>query len=61
MRADHERLAEALAIHRALGEAGAVWIAARVGALALVRDEAGIARFRSIAAAFQQLIGARVQ
>ena len=58
MTPEQEPLAEALAIHRARGARGAVWIAARVGELALAGD---IDRFRRIAAAYQRLVGSPVQ
>jgi hypothetical protein len=45
-----ERLAEALAIERWKGADAHVYIAARIGALALAGDAAGVERFKAIAA-----------
>lgn len=53
------RLAEALAIERLHGPAGPAWIAAKIGALALAGDEAGVSRFRAIAAAYEELLANR--
>lgn len=52
---EQERWAEALAIERAHGTAAPLFIAERICALALVGDEAGVARFRQIAARLDQL------
>ena len=49
MTADHERWAEALAIERRHGDEAALFIAERIGALALAGDEAGVERLRQIA------------
>jgi hypothetical protein len=53
--AQRERWAEALAIEKIHGDDAPRWIAERIGALALVGDEDGIARFRTIAALLDQL------
>lgn len=50
MTPDEERWAEALAIERLYGDEAPVWIAGRIGALALTGDTAGVARFKEIAA-----------
>jgi hypothetical protein len=50
MTPDQERWAEALAVERLHGARAPVWIAERIGALALAGDTAGVARFRQIAA-----------
>jgi hypothetical protein len=61
MTPDRERMAEALAIEKAHGENAPVWIASRVGALALAGDAAGVDRFKAIASAYQSLRWGRVQ
>lgn len=58
---DQERLAEALAIGRLHGNDAPVWIASRIGALAVAGDTAGIERFKAIAAAYERLRGGTVQ
>ena len=55
MTPDQERWAEALAIERQHGDRAPVFIAERIGALALVGDEAGVERFRQIAARLDEL------
>lgn len=50
MTLEQERWAEALLAVRLHGAAAPVWIAERIGALALAGDEAGIMRFRDMAA-----------
>ena len=45
---DRERWAEALAIERLHGDRSPVWIAERIGALALSGDAAGLERFRRL-------------
>lgn len=55
MTPDQERWAEALAIERLHGDRAPVWIAERIGALALAGDAAGVERFREIAARLDQL------
>lgn len=51
MTPDRERWAEALAIERLHGDRAPVWIAERIGALALALagDAGGVERFREIA------------
>jgi hypothetical protein len=58
---DQERLAEALLIQRIHGDDGPRWIAERIGALALAGDQAGVDRFRAIAAEYEKLLGGTVQ
>ncbi|QTH22024.1 hypothetical protein HRJ34_00320 [Rhizorhabdus wittichii] len=55
MSPDEERLAEALAIKRMHGERAAVFVADRIGALALARDRAGVERFMAIAAKLDEI------
>jgi hypothetical protein len=55
MTPDQERWAEALAIEKWKGEGAPLYVAERIGALALVEDAAGVARFREIAARLDQL------
>lgn len=50
MTPEEERWAEALAIERLHGDKAPVWLAERIGALALAGDTAGVARFKEIAA-----------
>jgi hypothetical protein len=50
-----ERLAEALAIERWQGADAPVYVADRIGALALAGDVAGVKRFKAIAAWLDQL------
>lgn len=59
MTPDQERWAEALAIEKLHGEWAPVWVAERIGALALTGDLAGVERFRQIAARLDQLMTAR--
>lgn len=56
MTPDQERWAEALAIQRIHGDRAHVWVAERLGALALQGDVAGVTRFREIAARLDQLM-----
>src|SRR3546814_4758242 len=56
---EQERWAEALAVHRRHGESAPLFVAERIGALALAGDVAGIRRWREIAARLDQLIGVR--
>lgn len=51
-----ERLAEALAIERWKGADAPVYVAERIGALALAGDLAGVERFRAIAAKLDELM-----
>lgn len=55
MTLDEERWAEACHIHRWKGEAGPLFVSERLGALALAGDEAGVTRFREIAALLDQI------
>lgn len=55
MMPDRERWAEALAIERLHGERAALWIAERIGALALAGDADGVARFKQIALKLDQM------
>ena len=55
MSPDQERWAEALAIEKLRGERAPVWVAGRIGALALAGDQPGVTRFREIAARLDQL------
>jgi hypothetical protein len=61
MTPDQERWAEALAIERQHGAMAPMWIAERIGALALAGDSAGVARFREIAAKYEQLLAGKEQ
>ncbi len=56
MTPDQERWAEALAIERQHGMMAPMWIAERIGALAMAGDHVGVARFRKIAAKHEQLL-----
>ncbi len=49
MDARHERLAEALAVERLHGDRAPVFVAERIGALALTGDIGGIERWKEIA------------
>lgn len=55
MSEDEEILAVALLIERWRGETAHVHIAEQLGTVALADDQAGIARWRAIAAAYDQL------
>ncbi|RZF59066.1 hypothetical protein EWE75_23805 [Sphingomonas populi] len=55
MTRDEERWAEALAIERIHGDRAPVWVAERIGELALAGDEAGVRRFKEIAARLGQM------
>lgn len=56
MSPEEERWAEALAIQRLHGDVAPVWVAERIGALALAGDQAGFERFRAIARRLDKLI-----
>lgn len=55
MTPDQERWAEAIAIERLHGERAPVWIAERIGTLALAGDSEGVARFKQIAARLEAM------
>lgn len=55
MTPDEERWAEAFAIKRIHGRRAALWIAERIGSLAIVGDAAGVERFKEIARRLDQL------
>lgn len=55
MTADQERLAEALAVRRMYGGRAALYVAERLGALALAGDDAGVARWQQIAAKMNEI------
>jgi hypothetical protein len=57
----HEVWAEALWVEQSKGEDGPRFIAEQIAWLALNGDEAGIARWKRIAAAFDDLRAGRVQ
>ena len=59
MTPDQERWAEAVAIERQHGVMAPMWIAERMGALALAGDFAGVARFREIAAKYEELLAGK--
>lgn len=61
MTPQRERMAEALAIQKLRGDAAHAWIAARISALALAGDAAGVERFRAIAAEYEKLTRGTVQ
>jgi hypothetical protein len=61
MTPEHELWAEALAIQQRYGDHAATHIAERVGALAMAGEEAGVARWREIAARFDQLWAGTLQ
>jgi hypothetical protein len=52
---DEERWAEALAIERQYSDQAPLHVAERIGALTLADDEAGVARWKEIAARLDQL------
>nr|WP_299857992.1 hypothetical protein [Sphingomonas bacterium] len=58
---EQARWAEALAVQRQHGESAPVFIAERVGALALSGDHAGIERWRQIARRLGALRGGEAQ
>lgn len=58
MTPDQERWAEASTVLRQHGERARVFVAERIGFLALRGDAAGVARWKEIAAKLQQLIEA---
>lgn len=53
---DQWRWAEALAIEKAHGARAAVFVAERIGALAVAGDEAGVERMKQIATRLDQLL-----
>jgi len=55
MTPEHERWAEAVAIQQRYGDQADAHIAEQVARLAIAGDQAGIARWREIAARFDQL------
>ncbi|MES2449259.1 hypothetical protein RAD15_43530 [Bradyrhizobium sp. 14AA] len=55
MSPDQLRWAEALKIEQIHGDTAPAWVAERIGALALEGDQAGVERFRQIAARLDQL------
>jgi hypothetical protein len=61
MTPDQERWAEALAIDRAHGLMAPAVIGERIRSLLLAGDQAGVARWREIAARYDQLRGGTVQ
>lgn len=58
MTPDHQRWSEALAIERQHGTDACRWVAERIGALALAGDQAGVERFKEIAAKLDELLRA---
>ena len=58
MTPDQERWAEALMVLRQHGDFARVFVAERIGALAVQGDAAGIRRWKEIAAKLHQLIEA---
>lgn len=58
MTPDQERWAEASMVLRHHGADAHVFVAERIGALALAGDAAGISRWKEIAARLQQLVDA---
>ena len=60
MAPDQERWAEALAIERIHGDRAPLWVAERIGALALAGDVAGVERFNQIAKRLDELRGKSV-
>lgn len=59
MSPDQERWAEALAIERQHGMMAPMWIAERIGALAMAGDFDGVARLREIATKYEQLLAGK--
>ena len=55
MTPNQERWAEALSVEEIHGDTAPAFIAERIGALALQGDEAGVERWRQIAARLDQL------
>jgi hypothetical protein len=55
MTPDHERWAEALALEKRYGADAPRYVAQHIAALALAGDEAGVRRFKEIAARLDQL------
>ncbi|CAN5502851.1 hypothetical protein BH10PSE12_BH10PSE12_08450 [soil metagenome] len=58
MTPDEERFAEALALERLHGARAPVFVAERIGVLALAGDHPGVKRFREIAVRLDALIAA---
>ena len=56
MTAGEERWAEAATIMRRHGAGACLWVAERIGALALAGDMAGVERFRAIAARMERIL-----
>lgn len=52
---EEERWAEALAVQRQHGDNADAFVAERIGALALMGDDAGVARWREISARLDRL------
>lgn len=61
MEPEHERWAEAAAILRWQGENARLYVAERIGALELEGCEAGVARFKDIAAKLDALLSGPIQ
>jgi len=59
MTPDQETWAIALHVQRVHGEDGPRWIAERIGALAMQDDDAGVARWKEIATAYEMLMTGR--
>lgn len=55
MTRDQERWAEAIAIEKLHGERAPVWVAERIGTLALAGDGEGVVRFKEIAARLETM------
>ena len=53
------RWAEALGFEKLWGENAPLRIAERIGVLALIGDEAGVARMKEIAGRYEQMLAAR--
>ena len=56
MTEDEFRWAEAWTIYRTHGDRAELWLAERVGSLALAGDEAGVERFRQIASKLDAIV-----
>ena len=61
MKPDHERWAEALAVHRQHGDYANVFIASRIGELALAGDEAEMEHWVAIALRIDKLLEGTMQ
>jgi len=55
MTPEEEQIAEALAIERIHGDGALMFIAQRIGAAVLAGDEAGVARWNSVAEKLEEL------